>query len=115
MITIKKPGKRARQKEYKAYLASPYWQAVAAAVINRDRKCTKCGATKRLEVHHLSYAHRGQEHLYLQDLTTLCRSCHKQHHKQLKDAQKARRHGRFQTPKTPKTKSNRRLQTRKSV
>lgn len=102
-MAAKKPGVRARRQEYKEYLASPYWRMVAAAVIARDgKRCTKCSDTKRLEVHHLSYAHRGSEHAHLQDLTTLCHKCHREHHKRVKNAQKARRHGGFQAPKTTK-------------
>jgi 5-methylcytosine-specific restriction endonuclease McrA len=54
---------------------------VRAKVKKRDGyRCVKCGTRKRLEVHHLSYAHQGDELNHLEDLVTLCRSCHRKEH-----------------------------------
>lgn len=90
-MPIKGKGKRVRQKQYAQYLSTPYWRMVAAAVIARDKRCTKCGDTKRLEVHHLTYAHRGQEHAHLGDLVTWCRKCHRKHHQNVRKIQKSKR------------------------
>ena len=58
-----------------------YWQAVRLLVLKRDNKqCQNCGALENLCVHHLSYEHEGSELDYLDDLTTLCRSCHARVH-----------------------------------
>ena len=37
-----------------------------------------------LAVHHRTYAHRGEEWRYLDDLTVLCEGCHTCHHKERK-------------------------------
>jgi 5-methylcytosine-specific restriction endonuclease McrA len=62
--------------EYRAYLRSERWQELRLLVLLRDEhRCRQCGATDRLEVHHLTY-----ERLYhepLSDLTTLCLDCHR--------------------------------------
>lgn len=95
VIPKKKPKitKKAARATYKRFLKTDYWEAVRAAVIQRDgNRCTKCGSTKRLQAHHKTYAHHGKEHLYLGDLVTLCHDCHKAVHKTQRNAKKARRH-----------------------
>lgn len=70
-----------RQTSYDEFLQSDYWQQVRKWVIERDsHTCQHCGATKRLQVHHLTYEHHGEEHLYPEDLVTLCRGCHEAVH-----------------------------------
>lgn len=70
-----------KKEKYKKHIASPYWKAVRSLVLIRDkRKCKKCGATKLLHVHHLSYKHMGKEHLHMEDLITLCKTCHEKEH-----------------------------------
>jgi 5-methylcytosine-specific restriction endonuclease McrA len=51
---------------YHAFLHTPY--------------CQLCPATTALQVHHRTYAHRGQEYQYLEDLVVLCETCHATHH-----------------------------------
>jgi hypothetical protein len=41
--------------------------------------CERCGA-KGFQVHHKTYAHRGQEDDHLEDLELLCIDCHAYHH-----------------------------------
>lgn len=50
--------------------------------INRDgAKCVECGATERLEVHHIRY--RSQDGTdELDNLVTLCACCHAKRHKE---------------------------------
>ena len=48
------------------------WYTVRAVVLLRDeKKCRKCGDTEKLEVHHLSYPDWD-----LNELLTLCETCH---------------------------------------
>ena len=78
-------SKRITWKEkYKKHITSPYWKAVRTlALIRNKRKCKRCGATRLLHVHHLTYKHMGKEHLYMEDLITLCKSCHDKEHGKL--------------------------------
>lgn len=41
-------------------------------------KCAKCGARNKLQVHHLSYQHLGDE--LDCELMVLCHSCHQKVH-----------------------------------
>jgi len=66
-------------EEYQRYLQSPEWQDKRLQVLQRDKyRCVDCGARKRLEVHHTSYARIFKEDL--DDLITLCRACHEEEH-----------------------------------
>ena len=70
-----------RSLAYALYLESPEWQAKRQAVLDRDEhRCTECGTTKYLHVHHLTYARIFHEEL--EDLVTL------------RDGHHAARHGR---------------------
>ena len=70
-----------RKAAYARYMHSAAWRTLAQAVRERDdNRCTRvvqiyrCPATTRLTVHHKTYARFGHERL--EDLTTLCWSCH---------------------------------------
>jgi len=66
---------------YRAYLFTPEWKAIRKQVIARDGgKCQACARTQRLNVHHLTYAHIFEEAGHLEDLVTLCRTCHEDAH-----------------------------------
>ena len=66
---------------YEDFLKTPYWKAISDYVKERDSyRCGKCGAQKRLQVHHLSYQHHGDELHNMNELVTLCRKCHKETH-----------------------------------
>ena len=60
------------------YLQSQQWRDKRHLVIQRDGSCKLCKATTNLEVHHLSYKHLAQEPL--DELITLCRTCHQSRH-----------------------------------
>ena len=60
------------------YLQSQQWRDKRHLVIQRDGNCRVCKATINLEVHHLSYKHLSQEPL--EELITLCRTCHQSRH-----------------------------------
>ena len=60
---------------YKEYLASPAWRQLRELALQRDQYCCRlCTNTEQLEVHHRHYENFGREDL--NDLTTLCRTCH---------------------------------------
>ena len=41
---------------YQTYLRSPHWKQLSARIRRRDHyACTDCGATSKLQVHHLCY------------------------------------------------------------
>jgi 5-methylcytosine-specific restriction endonuclease McrA len=64
---------------YRSYLASTAWQSKRQQRLQWDRyRCQGCGTSKRLDVHHRTYARLGHE--YLADLQTLCRPCHDRVH-----------------------------------
>jgi len=66
---------------YGEFLESGYWRYVRMLVLKRDRfRCQKCSAPNRLQVHHLTYAHHGEEHKFLNELLTLCDTCHQDAH-----------------------------------
>jgi len=66
---------------YPRFLRSRYWKRVRKEVLKRDNnKCIICGSKKYLQVHHNTYKHHYREHLHLEDLDTLCNSCHKEFH-----------------------------------
>lgn len=62
------------------YLQSIKWKAKRRLVLFRDHyTCQLCGATTRLEIHHLSgYMQIPNESIDC--LTTLCRDCHQHFH-----------------------------------
>lgn len=68
-----------RQMPYREYLASPEWQAKRSAAFRRAAfRCQTCCEKGRLNVHHRTYARRGQE--LDSDLIVLCKDCHKLFH-----------------------------------
>lgn len=83
-IWIKGPYNFSELKEmpYDSFLLSDYWKQVAGAVKRKaGYRCEKCGSTRRLEVHHTTYEHKGEEHLHPEDLQCLCHDCHSEIHK----------------------------------
>lgn len=62
-------------EEYRRYLASEEWEKTRQrALAYHGRRCAACGTTKRLQVHHLTYARLGHE--WMSDFRILCKSCH---------------------------------------
>lgn len=79
----------ARQAELRSlnyreeYLRSPHWRLTRKAALGRARyQCSSCGATRRLQVHHLTYQRLGRERD--EDLRVLCEDCHHQEHEEAK-------------------------------
>jgi len=65
--------------EYQAYLNSNEWQETRRRIFERDNfRCVKCGESKNLQVHHITYENLGEEKDA--DLVTLCDKCHKSTH-----------------------------------
>jgi 5-methylcytosine-specific restriction endonuclease McrA len=53
------------------------WQRARALAKHRDSgRCVRCGASERLEVHHVVPIEQGGERFMLSNLVTLCRLCH---------------------------------------
>ena len=65
-------------KSYSQYLSSKRWKEKRKQVIERQKKCQRCDATKNLHVHHVTYKNIGNE--LDEDLLLLCRSCHAKEH-----------------------------------
>ncbi|KKN67702.1 hypothetical protein LCGC14_0458460 [marine sediment metagenome] len=43
-------------------------------------KCESCDGEGELHPHHKTYEHRGEEHLYLDDIIVLCKKDHEKFH-----------------------------------
>lgn len=64
---------------YQNYLRTREWRDTRQLAIEAaNGACQRCGDTRRLEVHHTDYDHRGFE--TLDDLEVLCNPCHRNHH-----------------------------------
>ena len=60
---------------YPAYLRSDAWRERRKAALKRGAyHCALCHSTDRLEVHHNTYEHLGNE--LPDELTVLCHDCH---------------------------------------
>jgi len=79
VVKVKVP--KITQMSYDKFIKTAYWRYVRKLVFARDKfACTKCGAIFQLQAHHLTYKNHYKEHLHLEDLITLCRSCHRHTH-----------------------------------
>lgn len=75
-------------KSLKAYLSydnqlsHPLWLKKREHILNKKgRKCSKCGSSKNLQVHHLKYVWGRMAWEYKdKDLIVLCDSCHERIH-----------------------------------
>lgn len=78
---LSKQVKSLTQKPYKEFLKSKYWKNVRSIILKRDSYlCQNCKSSKNLHVHHLTYDNHFREHEKLNDLVTLCKSCHEKEH-----------------------------------
>ena len=60
---------------YSSYLKSERWRRKRELVLTRDQgSCRACLSRPAAQVHHLSYAHVGDEPLF--DLVAVCEPCH---------------------------------------
>lgn len=74
-------------KEYDKYMSSNKWKEKRVKRLKLDNNCcVMCGRPNNgkdgkevLQVHHITYKHLGNEPL--EDLVSLCPSCHKKIHK----------------------------------
>lgn len=64
---------------YQSYLRSPAWAMRRRLVMERAKGiCEGCLVDQATEVHHLTYAHAGDEFLW--ELRAICRRCHERWH-----------------------------------
>ena len=64
---------------YPDYLKTREWRDTRQHAIEAaNGSCQRCGSGQRLDVHHLSYDHRGFEEL--DELAVLCNPCHRLQH-----------------------------------
>lgn len=64
---------------YREYLQTAHWQNLRVSMLKRaGYKCSVCGESKPLHVHHNTYERRGEEKL--SDLVVLCHECHELYH-----------------------------------
>lgn len=64
---------------YNTYLRSTAWRSIRQRVMDRaNGMCEGCAANYATQVHHLTYAHVGNEFLW--ELVAVCDSCHTRYH-----------------------------------
>ena len=74
---------------YNDYLRTPEWQRTRRAKLEQvGNRCRRCGADRKLHVHHLTYDHVGHE--WLDELVVLCSWCHSDTHGE-RDQQRRRK------------------------
>lgn len=71
-----------REMDYREFLDTPYWKAIARYVKYRAKyKCMLCGKSGILNVHHRNYECHGYElQRWSSELICLCDECHRKHH-----------------------------------
>ena len=71
-------GVKWQGRKSKHVINSPRWRALRIVALRRDDfRCVKCGAVGRLEVDHIEPVKDAPEKAFdLDNLQTLCRSCH---------------------------------------
>jgi len=70
---------RNKKNVYHSYLNTKDWYKIRnKALKNADYKCSKCGCTENLQVHHLNYDTIGNESIG--DLFVCCKCCHSYFH-----------------------------------
>lgn len=80
-----------RKERYYKYLSSAKWRKLRERVLARDGyACTECCSPDSLQVHHLTYDRVFEEEL--DDLVTLCDTCHGKQHEKTK--KRRRQHNR---------------------
>lgn len=73
-----------KKMPYDAFLKTPYWTFIRMAkILEVGEKCEKCNARYSLQVHHLTYDFRGNDHKRMDLLVVLCDTCHKKTHKMI--------------------------------
>jgi len=68
-------------KDLLSYRYSEYWiNKYHDYFLIYPKKCTRCGSNKKIQLHHLTYEHLGNEKS--KDLIPLCKQCHLWVHKE---------------------------------
>ena len=70
--------------EYAVYLQTKHWKDKRQEKLSIRPFCQICGSTTSINIHHKKYKYKGQSILFrerIEDLVTLCRSCHRLLHK----------------------------------
>lgn len=82
MVMKKEKIRELKEMKYEDFLQTDYWKMVSEqARINAHFKCQLCGCKdKKLNVHHNTYEHRGEEFKHMEDLVCLCEDCHNYYH-----------------------------------
>lgn len=88
-----------RQKTvYLAYLESAHWKKLRLQTFERDGlKCCLCSSQKQLQGHHLRYR-KDLKACTVDDIQTLCISCHKKEHRRLAQERKRNRKSKSNDP-----------------
>jgi hypothetical protein len=74
---------RLRTMSYPEYLKTREWADKREQALDRDgHRCRVCNSSEHLHVHHRTYERRGNEDL--NDLTTLCKTCHESFHERMR-------------------------------
>jgi 5-methylcytosine-specific restriction endonuclease McrA len=77
---------------YQDYLTSRHWQDTRKMKLEHRGFCQICGEVNKLHVHHKKYTDKyGHNILYnerIEDLMTLCPSCHSLWHKYITEVRK---------------------------
>ena len=67
------------KESYEDYLQSDVWQRTRELALEYyGSRCCLCNSNEKLNVHHRTYEHKGNERLA--DLIVLCRDCHASYH-----------------------------------
>jgi hypothetical protein len=84
-LRIERETQRAEENEkwhswYESYLKTPEWAHRQRKVLERSRGiCEGCLVNRATQVHHVTYAHVGEEFLW--ELRAICRPCHERLHR----------------------------------
>jgi len=78
--------------EYNTYLQSKHWQDKRIEKLQNRNVCQICSSSKNINIHHKHYKSPDGKSILLneriQDLITLCGSCHSLWHRYIKELQK---------------------------
>ena len=68
--------------QYKEYLNSEHWITFRRSIYSKRNRCQRCGITKTLNIHHITYKNLGKE--TNDDVLVLCNFCHFKGHQKKK-------------------------------
>lgn len=73
--------------DYSSFLQTTYWKVISRKKKKDSKnKCQVCNSKDKLNVHHSTYEHHGEEHKYIDtDLICLCEKCHSLFHNKDKE------------------------------